>query len=177
MRTKRPGARTTFHGAMSWWQITSSRSRDPQQRPRRSRELGRSSPWREHLAALLVVAQRTRSALEADLLQVSQDCVYGARPRPGGTPHRITDAHGDANVAARQQLLATPVLHRPQRIGVPKGAAVTTLATSGSEHPVLGAVYIASRPVVGPSERRLSALQPGQSWRALQTQNKRTSNT
>ena len=57
----------------------------------------------QHLATLLVDAERARRAGEADRLQVAQQRVDGRRPRPGVAAHRVADPHDRAGVAAEKR--------------------------------------------------------------------------
>src|SRR5947207_6532577 len=60
----------------------------------------------EHLASLVVEAERAGYAFNAGVLQVPQQRVYRRCPRRGLLVHDVTDPHGADGVAARQVLLA-----------------------------------------------------------------------
>ena len=66
----------------------------------------------EHLAALIIKAQRPRSAVEADILQVPQQCMHRGRPGRGWLVDDVTDQHGARGETARQALFGHTVVYR-----------------------------------------------------------------
>jgi hypothetical protein len=62
----------------------------------------------EHLAALIVDAERAGSAVEAGLLEVPQHRMDTRRPRRRSLVDDAVDEHGAAGVAARQGYLPHP---------------------------------------------------------------------
>jgi hypothetical protein len=61
---------------------------------------------RQHLAPLLVDAERRRRSGEPGLAQVGQICLHGQAERPQRPPYRVPDPHDALSVAPPSQRLA-----------------------------------------------------------------------
>ena len=59
---------------------------------------------RQHLAACIVQAERSRRAAEANLFEVAQQVMYGGRPRSSPSTHgRANSLNRAGHVSARQE--------------------------------------------------------------------------